>query len=73
MAVPILGRTIDERFLHHRLRSTSMGGIAGGLMALGLFSYRYYAGHFWSWDLFAVIATILLVKLSMMAWYFGRH
>src|SRR5207245_8145036 len=69
MKVPILGIPIDERFLTHRLRSTTIAGITGGLVAIGLFAYRYYVDHFWSWDLFAVGATIVLVKLSMMFSY----
>lgn len=69
MKIPILGREIDERFLNHRLRSTSLAGIVGGLVAISLFGYRFYANHVWSWDLFAVAATIVIVKLSVLAWY----
>jgi hypothetical protein len=70
MKIPILGRAIDERFLNHRLRSTSLGGIIGGLVAICLFGYRFYFNHVWSWDLFAVAVTIVGVKLAVMAWYF---
>jgi hypothetical protein len=42
MRIPILGITIDERFLAHRRRSTSIGSVAGGLVAIGLFAYRYF-------------------------------
>ena len=69
MNIPILGRVIDERFLNHRLRSTSLAGVIGGGVATGLFAYRYYADGVWSWDLFAVAATIVLVKLAVMTWY----
>jgi hypothetical protein len=69
MNIPILGRRIDERFLNHRLRSTSLAGIVGGLTAIGLFLYRYNANHVWSWDLFAVAITIVVVKLAAMTWY----
>ncbi len=69
MKIPVIGTEIDERFLNHRLRSTSLAGIMGGLVALCLFLYRYYVNHHWSWDLLAVIATILLVKFSVLAWY----
>ncbi len=69
MKVPILGTAIDERFLTHRLRSTSIAGVTGGFVAIGLFAYRYYVDHFWSWDLFAVAATIALVKVALMVWY----
>lgn len=69
MKIPILGTLIDERFLNHRLRSTSLAGIIGGLVAVCLFAYRYYFDHLWSWDLFAVAATFVTVKLAVMAWY----
>ena len=69
MKIPILGREIDERFLNHRLRSTSLAGVIGGLVAVSLFGYRFYVNHVWSWDLFAVAATIVIVKLSVLAWY----
>jgi hypothetical protein len=69
MKIPILGVAIDERFLEHRRRSTSLAGIIGGIVAVGLFAYRYYVDHLWSWDLFAVAATIAAVKLALMAWY----
>ena len=69
MRVPLLGAVVDERFLQHRLRSTSLAGIVGGLLAIGLFAYRFYINHIWSWDLFAVAITIVSVKLLVMAWY----
>jgi hypothetical protein len=69
MKLPIVGALVDERFLNHRLKSTSLAGIIGGLTAIGLFGYRFYVNHVWSWDLFAVAMTILGVKLTVMAWY----
>jgi hypothetical protein len=69
MNVPHLGRAIDERFLTHRLRSTSIAGIIGGVTAILLFAYRYYINHIWSWDLFAVALTIVGIKLAAMTWY----
>ena len=69
MTIRILGKEIDERFLMHRLKSTSLAGIAGGLVAIVLWSYHYYIDHVWSWDLFAVAVTIVGVKLAAMAWY----
>ena len=64
-----LGDKIDERFLTHRLKSTSLAGVAGGLVAVGLWSYRYYIDHVWSWDLFAVAITIVGIKVTAMIWY----
>jgi hypothetical protein len=69
MNIPFFGRAIDERFLTHRLRSTSIAGVIGGMVAIGLFAYRYYHDNFWSWDLFAVGATIVVVKLAVLTWY----
>jgi len=69
MKVPILGMAIDERFLAHRLRSSSVAGVTGGVVAIGLFTYRFYHDDIWSWDLFAVAVTIAVVKLAVMIWY----
>jgi len=60
---------IDERFFEHRRRSTSIAGITGGLVAIGLWGYRYYIDRVWSWDLFAVAVTIAGVKVALMIWY----
>jgi hypothetical protein len=68
MKVPILG-TIDERFLAHRLRSTSAGGMAGVTLALVLFIYHLRVDHRPRWDLFAVGVTAVVVKLAVLAWY----
>ena len=69
MRVPLLGTVIDERFLHHRLRSTSIGGMAGAVAAMWLFLYRHYTDGVWNWDLFAVGATIAVVKVAVLLWY----
>ncbi|HUI75089.1 MAG TPA: hypothetical protein VLX32_09100 [Candidatus Acidoferrum sp.] len=69
MNIPIVGKAIDERFLNHRLRSTSVAGVIGGVLAILLFAYRYSHDGVWSWDLFAVGVTIVGVKLAMMGWY----
>jgi hypothetical protein len=65
----LFGGRIDERFLNHRLRSTSLAGIVGGVTASLLFAYRFYENHVWSWDLFAVAETIVGVKMGMMLCY----
>jgi hypothetical protein len=67
--LPLVGRAVDERFLNRRLRASSFGGIIGGVVAILLFAWRFYVNHTWSWDLFIVAATILGVKMSVMAWY----
>jgi hypothetical protein len=63
-----LARVFDERFLHHRLRSTSLGGIAGACVAGGCFLWDYYVDHTWRWDLLAVLLTMAAVKWALMAW-----
>lgn len=67
--IPILGKIIDERYLNHRLRSTSLAGIVGCIVAIVLFEYRFFVNHVWSWDLLSVALTIVGVKLAMMTWY----
>ncbi len=67
--IPFLGRSVDERFLRHRLHSTSLAGIVGGISAILLFCYRFYIEHVWSWDILAIALIIVGVKLSMMIWY----
>ena len=67
MKLPILG-TIDERFLTHRLRSTSIGGLAAVLLAGALFFYNLTL-HVLRWDLFAIVATAAVVKMAVMVWY----
>ena len=69
MIIPILIGTVDERFLAHRLRSTSIAGVTGGIVAVGLWAYHYYVNDFWRWDLFAVAATMAVVKIAAMLWY----
>jgi hypothetical protein len=65
----ILGKVVDERFLAHRLRSSSTAGIAGGVLASLLFSWRCFFDHRLDWDLLAVGATFVGVKLGLMVWY----
>ncbi len=69
MNIPGLSKVVDERFLLHRLRSTSLGGIVAALVAIALFEYRLFTQHVWSWDLLAVALTMVVVKLSALLWY----
>ncbi len=69
MRIPLLGVTVDERFLAHRWRSTSYGGMAGALMAFGFFEYRIFRHHFWDWEAFSIIGAMVVVKLTFMIWY----
>ena len=65
----VLGVSIDERFLTHRLKSTSVAGISSTILALLLFMHHFYIRHIWSWDLAAVAITNVAVKMSLMVWY----
>lgn len=72
MRIPILGTVVDERFLTYRLRSSSVSGIVGALVAIGLFEYKLFMRHIWSWELLSVVGAMVVVKLSMMAWFLIR-
>jgi hypothetical protein len=60
---------VDERFLMHRLRSTSTAGIVGGVLADLLWLYHFVVHHQMRWDLFAVSVTFPAVKIALMMWY----
>ena len=60
---------LDERFLMHRLRSTSIACVAGGSVAMGLFLYHDLVDHFWSWELLSIGITMAAVKQGFMLWY----
>lgn len=67
--IPFFGQFVDERFLEHRRRSSSVAGIAGALVAGGVFEYRIFAKGIISWDLLAVVTTMAAVKVALMIWY----
>ena len=67
--VPLLGRFVDERFLEHRRRSSSVAGLAALVLTAVLFDYRLLHDRVWSWDLFAPMAFFVVVKMSMFAFY----
>ena len=65
----LLSRLVDERFLMHRLKSTSTAGIAVASGAIVVFLYRDLAHHVLDWELLAVGAGFVAIKMSLMAWY----
>lgn len=67
----VLRETIDERFLMHRLKATSIASMAGITVAMGLFAYHFWKDHVWNWELFSIGAIMAVVKQGIMAWY--RH
>jgi hypothetical protein len=68
--VSLIDRLVDERFLTHRQRSTSVAGIGAALLATLLFAYQYFIDRMWSWELLAVVMTFVAVKLTLMTWYY---
>jgi hypothetical protein len=71
--VNILARFVDERFLAHRQKSTSVAGMITAAGALLLFEYRYWVDRVARWDLLAIGALFVLIKLSLMLWYAARR
>lgn len=67
--MPHLPSFVDERFLAHRLRSTSAGGLAGVTVAMLLFLYRLLHDHVAHWDLFAVGLVAVVVKYAVFFWH----
>jgi hypothetical protein len=66
----LLSRLLDERFFAHRRRSTSIAGMASMVAAWGMFMYRLLWKGSVSWDLLAVLLTFVVVKLSLMTWFY---
>ena len=64
------GNLLDERFFDRRRRSSSVAGIVGGFLSGVLFLYHLIVQHVIYWDLFAVLFTIVVVKMGFMAWYY---
>ncbi len=67
--IPILGKLVDERFLHHRRRAQRAAGLTGFIVADLLFAYRYLVNHTRSLDLMAVVLTVAVVYLVLIVWY----
>jgi len=67
--IPVLNKFVDERFLEHRRRSSSIAGIVSAVLALVLFDYRLLHDHVWAWDLLAVGLAFVVLKLSLFTWY----
>jgi hypothetical protein len=67
--IPLLGKFVDERFLEHRRRSSSVAAMASVLVAGAIFEYRIIAEHVIRWDLLAVIGVMAVVKMGMFTWY----
>lgn len=67
--VPLLGKFVDERFLEHRRRSSSIAGIAAACLAVALFEFHLLRDRVWSWDLLAVALGFVVLKMALFTWY----
>lgn len=70
--IPILKKYVDERFLDHRRRSSSIAGFSMLFAALCIFEYRAIFEHIISWDMVALILIFGVVKMSICLWL-GLH
>lgn len=67
--LPLLGQFVDERFLEHRRRASSLAGIVTAVLAMLVFEYRLIRYHIWSWDLAFVALVFVLLKMCLFTWY----
>lgn len=67
--VPVLRKFVDERFLEHRRRSSSIAGLATLWLTLGIFEYQWFHNRIWRWDLLALMGCFGVVKMSLFAWH----
>jgi hypothetical protein len=63
-----LSRFVDERFLSHRRRSTSIAGMVCAATALGLWAYHFYVRGEFRPELFGLGLLFVVVKLAVMFW-----
>ena len=60
---------VDERYLIHRLRSTSLAGVVTGVLVGLWFLYHYFVRHQPRWDLFVILMIMAVVKVGAMVYY----
>lgn len=68
--IAFMKKIFDERFLTHRQRSTSVAGVVVVITSLVVFEYRLLVKHAWSWDLLAVALGFVVIKMSLMTYYY---
>jgi len=68
MSLP-LPEFVDERFLDHRRRATSVAGMTSAALAILLAAYRWFHDHVVSVELLAVVATFIIIKYALFFWY----
>jgi hypothetical protein len=67
--IPFLNKYVDERFLDHRRRSSSIAGFATLILAACVFEYRIFVNHVIDWEMAAIILIFAVVKMSLCTWY----
>lgn len=60
---------MDERFLDHRLRSTSLAAVVGGVALGGMTLWELHRTGEVRYDLFAVLGLMAVVKLGAMLYF----
>lgn len=60
---------LDERFIMHRYKSTSLAGTACALMVIGLFGWHYFRNGEFRTDLFVIAGVTALIKVGVLTWY----
>jgi hypothetical protein len=60
---------IDERFLHHRLKSSSLAAFVGAAAIGGWSLYLIYGRHEIRWDLLAILGLMAGVKVGAMIYF----
>lgn len=60
---------IDERFYIHRLKSTSLAGVVGGVL-MGVWTLiQFYTKDVFRWDLMVILSAMAVVKLGTMLYF----
>ena len=62
---------IDERFLMHRLRSSSYAAMTGAVLMGAWALYNLYGRGIMRWDILIIMSAMAAVKLGAML-YFRR-
>jgi len=62
---------IDERFLMHRLRSSSYASMTGAVLMGAWVLYNLYGRGIMRWDLMIIMSVMAAVKLGAL-FYFRR-
>jgi hypothetical protein len=59
----------DERYLIHRLKSTSTAGVVGAVLMGIWIIYQYFQKAVFHWDLMSILLIMVAVKLSLLLYY----